>query len=130
MKRLRSDLLPVLVAAADGRLEGQTLEWRDDAALCVVMAARGYPGDSRKGTEIGGLAAAGTVEGVTIFHAATAEGGDGRILANGGRVLGVTAFGATVREAQGRAYQAVDRLDWADGFCRRDIGWRAIARGA
>jgi len=130
MKRLASDLLPALLMAADGCLAGLELDWYDEAALCVVMAARGYPGDVRKGSEIKGLAAAGDVPGATVFHAATSRGADGRTLAAGGRVLGVTATGATVAEAQRRAYEAVDRLDWPEGFCRRDIGWRAIARGA
>ncbi|MEI6985881.1 MAG: phosphoribosylamine--glycine ligase [Rhodospirillaceae bacterium] len=129
MKRLESDLLPALVAAAEGRLDGVTLNWRDDAALCVVMAAKGYPGDFRKGTEITGLTGAGSVDGVTIFHAATTRGVDGRILAAGGRVLGVTALGCDVAAAQRRAYQGVDLVEWEDGFCRRDIGWRAVDRG-
>ena len=128
MKRLNSDLLPVLVAASEGRLDGVSLDWHDDAALCVVMAAQGYPGDIVKGSEIRGLAQAGASPGVTIFHAATVEDDEGRVRANGGRVLGVTAHGATVAQAQARAYQAVDRLTWPEGFCRRDIGWRAIAR--
>ena len=91
------------------------------------MAADGYPGTPRKGTEIKGIDEADRVEGVKVFHAGTVRDGD-RILANGGRVLNVTARGTTVAEAQQRAYAAVDRLDWPEGFCRRDIGWRAIAR--
>ncbi|MEI6557283.1 MAG: phosphoribosylamine--glycine ligase [Rhodospirillaceae bacterium] len=130
MKRLKSDLLPLLLASAEGRLAGLTPEWREESALCVVMAAKGYPGEVRKGSEIGGLAEAGAVEGVTVFHAATRSGEGGRVLASGGRVLGVTALGASVREARDSAYRAVDRLVWDDGFCRRDIGWRAIARDA
>jgi phosphoribosylamine--glycine ligase len=128
MARLESDLLPALLAAADGCLSGFELAWREQAALCVVMAAEGYPGTPRKGTEIRGLAAASAVEDVTVFHAATARTEDGRIVASGGRVLGVTATGATVADAQRQAYLAVDRLDWPEGFCRRDIGWRAIGR--
>ena len=128
MKRLKSDLLPLLLASAEGKLAGMVPEWSDEAALCVVMAAKGYPGDVEKGSEIKGLAGAGAVGGVTVFHAATKAGPDGGILANGGRVLGVTAQGGSVRQAQARAYTAVDRLDWAAGFCRRDIGWRAVAR--
>ncbi len=128
MKRLASDLLPLLVASAEGKLAGMTVQWRDDAALCVVMAAKGYPGEAKQGGAIGGLAEAGAVEGVTVFHAATKGGAGGTMLANGGRVLGVTAQGASVQDARDRAYQAVDRLAWEDGFCRRDIGWRAIAR--
>ena len=130
MKRLDGDLLPLLLAAAEGRLAGMSVGWSEDAALCVVMAATGYPGDVKKGGEIRGLADAGAVEGVTVFHAATKAGADGAMLADGGRVLGVTARGATVRAAQSRAYAAVDRIEWAEGFCRRDIGWRAVAREA
>ncbi|NYZ15280.1 phosphoribosylamine--glycine ligase [Azospirillum sp. RWY-5-1] len=128
MMRLKSDALAALVAAADGVLGSIDLRWYDETALCVVMAARGYPGDYAKGTEIRGLDAAGAVEGVTVFHAGTKRADDGRVLATGGRVLGVTALAPTVREAQARAYTAVDALDWPDGFCRRDIGWRAVGR--
>jgi phosphoribosylamine--glycine ligase len=128
MKRLMSDVLPALVAARDGLLNNFQLRWYDEAALCVVMAARGYPGDYAKGTEIQDLDEAGALPDVTIFHAGTVPGPDGRVLANGGRVLGVTAIAPTVREAQSLAYEAVDRIHWPDGFCRRDIGWRAIAR--
>jgi phosphoribosylamine---glycine ligase len=127
MMRLKSDLLPALLATAEGRLAGLTLEWHDDAALCVVMAAEGYPGRYEKGTEIRGLAAAGADPEVEIFHAGTRHEGS-CILADGGRVLGVTARGSDIGEAQGRAYAAVDKIDWPGGFCRRDIGWRAIAR--
>jgi len=127
MLRLRSDLLPALIAARDGQLKNFSLRLSDEAALTVVMAARGYPGDYAKGTAIEGLTEAAEVEGVEIFHAGT-RADDGRILANGGRVLNVTARGATVREAQARAYAAVDRIRWPDGFCRRDIGWRAVER--
>jgi phosphoribosylamine--glycine ligase len=135
MARLESDLLPLLLAARDGGLDRVAVRWRDQAALTVVMATRGYPGEFRKGSAIGGLEAAGAVPGVTVFHAATTcskDGGsrDGVVRAAGGRVLGVTALGASVAEAQARAYQAVDRLEWPDGFCRRDIGWRAVARAS
>jgi phosphoribosylamine--glycine ligase len=130
MRRLKSDLLPLLLAASEGTLAGKSAEWHEDAALCVVMAAEGYPGEVEKGSAIKGLEAAGAAEGVTVFHAATKAGPDGAVLANGGRVLGVTALGGSVREAQARAYAAVDRLDWPKGFCRRDIGWRAVAREA
>jgi len=128
MMRLKSDALAALVAAADGQLKHFDVRWHDAAALCVVMAANGYPGDYVKNTEIRGLDAAGAVEGVTVFHAGTKRADDGRVLSTGGRVLGVTATGATVAEAQARAYKAVDALDWPDGFCRRDIGWRAVGR--
>ena len=127
MLRLNSDLLPALLATAEGRLDGVALEWSDDAALCVVMAAKGYPGAYAKGTEIKGLAEAAREPGVQIFHAGTRRDGS-RILADGGRVLGVTARGRDIREAQARAYAAVDKIDWPGGFCRRDIGWRAVER--
>jgi phosphoribosylamine--glycine ligase len=127
MLRLMSDLLPALMAARDGMLKNFALRWYPEAALTVVMAAKGYPGSYAKGSEIAGLADAAKVEGVEIFHAGTARDG-GRILANGGRVLNVSALGATVAEAQARAYAAVDRIAWPDGFCRRDIGFRAVER--
>jgi phosphoribosylamine---glycine ligase len=127
MLRLMSDFLPALLAARDGQLKNISLRWNDDAALTVVMAAKGYPGDYAKGTLIEGLADAAQVEGVEIFHAGTKADG-GRILANGGRVLNVSARARTVAEAQARAYAAVDRIRWPEGFCRRDIGWRAVER--
>ncbi|MGB3038275.1 MAG: phosphoribosylamine--glycine ligase [Methyloceanibacter sp.] len=127
MLRLNSDLLPALLATAEGRLDGVALEWSDDPALCVVMAAKGYPGAYAKGTEIKGLAEAAREPGVQIFHAGTRRDGS-RVLADGGRVLGVTARGRDIREAQARAYAAVDKIDWSGGFCRRDIGWRAVER--
>ena len=131
MTRLKSDLLPALVAAVDGQLKNFDLRWHDDVALTVIMAAQGYPGTPLKGTVIGGLDEAGKVEGVTVFHAGTkTEIRDGKtvVTAHGGRVLAVTATGKTVREAQARAYASVDKIKWPEGFCRRDIGWRAIAR--
>ena len=124
MLRLMSDLVPALMAAADGQLKNFDLRWFPDTALTVVMAAKGYPGSYAKGSVIEGLDAAAHVEGVEIFHAGTAEQG-GRIVANGGRVLNVCALGKTVAEAQARAYSAVDLIRWPEGFCRRDIGWRA-----
>jgi len=127
MPRLKSDLLPVLLATADGTLSTAELQWRNEVALTVVMAAKGYPDKPKKGSVIKGLEAAAKCEGVTIFHAGTVEY-DGQLQANGGRVLNVTAIGRTVAEAQGRAYVAIDNIDWPGGFCRRDIGWRAIAR--
>ncbi|MEE8122872.1 MAG: phosphoribosylamine--glycine ligase [Alphaproteobacteria bacterium] len=127
MPRLFSDLLPALVAAREGVLDKFHLRWREDAALTVVMASKGYPGAYQKGTEIRSLEKAAQVPGVTVFHAGT-EARDGRLLAAGGRVLNITALGATVAEAQARAYKAVDLIDWAEGFCRRDIGWRAVER--
>jgi phosphoribosylamine--glycine ligase len=125
--RLMSDLVPALLAARDGVLKNFDLRWYDDVALTVVMAARGYPGNYTKGSTISGLDEAKTVEGVEIFHAGTKAEGQ-RIVANGGRVLGVSAVGTTVAEAQARAYAAIDRIQWPEGFCRRDIGFRAIAR--
>lgn len=128
MMRLKSDLLPALIAAADGVLKNFDLRWYDEPALTVVMAANGYPGSYEKGSTIGGLNDAGAVDDVTVFHAGTASAEDGSITATGGRVLGVTAIGVTVADAQARAYKAVDLIDWPGGFCRRDIGWRAIGR--
>jgi len=125
MARLKSDILPALIATSDGVLESFDLRWHDDAALVVVLAAKGYPGAYEKGSVIRGIEAAEEDDAVAVFHAGTASGADGAILASGGRVLGVTARGATVCEAQRRAYAAVDRIDWPEGFCRRDIGWRA-----
>ena len=131
MMRLKSDLVGALMATVDGVLDRFDLRWYDDAALAVVLAAEGYPGHYEKGSEIRGVKAAGDAdENVTIFHAGTRRDGDGPLLAVGGRVLNVTALGRTVAEAQSRAYRAVDRIDWPEGFCRRDIGWRAVAREA
>jgi phosphoribosylamine---glycine ligase len=126
--RLMSDLLPALIGAVDGVLDKFQLRWQPRAALTVVMAAKGYPGDYRKGTEIKGLERAAEVEEVKIFHAGTRRTEDGRLLADGGRVLGVSALGDTTAEAHERAYRAVDLIDWPNGFCRRDIGWRAMGR--
>ncbi len=125
MMRLESDLLELLLAASEGKLDGVTTTWREEAALTVVMAAKGYPGDYAKGTPITGIEAADALPGTKVFQAGTALA-EGRLVANGGRVLNVTALGATVAEAQKRAYQAVDTIDWPDGFSRRDIGWRAV----
>ena len=127
LPRLKSDLLAALVATVDGVLNTFDLRWRDDVALTVVMAANGYPDAPEKGSEIKRLLKACEMPGVIVFHAGTVAK-DGRILANGGRVLNVTATGRTVAEAQKRAYAAVGKIDWPGGFCRSDIGWRAIAR--
>jgi len=127
MPRLMSDLVPALLACCDGVLKNFDLRWYTDAAVAVVMAAKGYPGDYGKGSVIEGLEAAAEIEGVEIFHAGTKTDG-ARILANGGRVLNVCARGKSVTEAQARAYAAVDRIRWPEGFCRRDIGFRAVAR--
>jgi phosphoribosylamine---glycine ligase len=125
MLRLMSDLVPAMLACCDGVLKSFDLRWYPDAAITVVMAAKGYPGPYAKGSSIEGLDAAAEVEGVEIFHAGTVAQ-NGRILANGGRVLDVSAVGRTVAEAQARAYAAVDRIRWTEGFCRRDIGHRAV----
>lgn len=127
MLRMMSDIVPALFAVCDGQLKHFDLRWFPDPALTVVMAAKGYPGNYAKGTRIEGLDDAAKIEGVEIFHAGTREE-DGQILAGGGRVLNVCASGKTVAEAQAHAYEAVDRIKWPDGFCRRDIGLRAVAR--
>jgi phosphoribosylamine--glycine ligase len=125
MMRLKSDLLPILYASATGTLEQVTAEWSDDPALTVVLASKGYPGAYDKATPIASLPQAG--HGAKVFHAGTALK-DGQLVATGGRVLNATARGVTVAEAQAAAYRLVDAVEWANGFCRRDIGWRAIAR--
>lgn len=125
MMRLKSDLLPLLFASATGTLDQATAEWSDDPALTVVLASKGYPGSYAKNTPIGALPA--EAEGAKVFHAGTAMQ-DGALVATGGRVLNATATGATVAEAQARAYGLVDGVTWDNGFCRGDIGWRAVAR--
>jgi len=127
MPRVFGDIVPVLDACASRQLRHVGIRWRDEVALCVVMAARGYPGDVEKGSEIRGLDTAPTGKDTVIFHAGT-KAVDSKITANGGRVLGVTALGTTVAAAQTAAYAVVDRIDWPGGFCRRDIGWQAVAR--
>jgi phosphoribosylamine--glycine ligase len=127
MLRLMSDLVPALLACCDGVLGSFDLRWYSDAALTVVMAAKGYPGSYAKGSVIEGLDVASEIEGVEIFHAGT-QAQDGKLVANGGRVLNVCAVGKTVAIAKARAYQAIDQIRWSDGFCRRDIGWRAVER--
>jgi phosphoribosylamine---glycine ligase len=126
MMRLKDDLLVLLNASADGQLGHMSVRWRDEAALTVVMAARGYPAAPEKGSVIRGVEEA-SKDGVQIFHAGTAIN-SGALVANGGRVLNVTAIGKTVGEAQKKAYAAIDKIDWPQGFCRRDIGWQAVAR--
>jgi phosphoribosylamine--glycine ligase len=130
MLRLRSDLLPALVAACDGRLAEAALRFAPEPALVVVMAARGYPGAYARGGEIGGLEEAAAVPGATVFHAGTARRADGAVVANGGRVLGIGATAPMLAEARRAAYAAVDAIDWPEGFCRRDIGARGIPRAA
>ena len=125
MMRLKSDLLPLLYAAATGTLDQVSTEWSDNVALTVVMASKGYPGSYDKNTPIGPLPK--TADDAKIFHAGTALK-DGELVATGGRVLNVTATGRTVAEAQAKAYALVDQISWENGFCRRDIGWRAVDR--
>jgi phosphoribosylamine--glycine ligase len=127
LPRLRSDLLELMLAVAERRLAGARPAFDPRTALTVVMASRGYPGPHGRGSVIRGLDEAASPD-VQIFHAGTALAGD-TVVASGGRVLAITALGETVREAQARAYAAVDRIDWPDGFCRRDIGWRAVTAG-
>ena len=127
MLRLMSDLVPALIAARDGMLKNFALRWFPEVALTVVMAAKGYPGDYTKGSVIGGLGEAEKIDGVEVFHAGTRKE-NGCILANGGRVLDVTAGGKTFAEARARAYAAVDKIVWPEGFCRRDIGARVVER--
>ncbi|MFZ1482437.1 MAG: phosphoribosylamine--glycine ligase [Paracoccaceae bacterium] len=125
MMRLGAQALDLMLACAEGRLAEARLNWADDHALSVVMAARGYPGAYAKGSEIGGLDRLPEDSGHMVFHAGTAAS-DGRIIASGGRVLNVTARGGTLRKARDAAYAMVDAIDWPDGFSRRDIGWRAL----
>lgn len=123
LTRLQSDIVPLLIASAKGDLRGISLSWSDDFALTVVMAAKGYPGDYQKGSEIKGVEQANRIG--KVFHAGTMMS-EGKLLSNGGRVLNVTATGKTALDAQTKAYQALDLIEWKEGFCRRDIGWRAI----
>ena len=122
-----SDLAELMLAAAQGDLSDKEVKLRDDAALCVVMASKGYPEGYEKGSIIGKVKEAQAIDDVMVFHAGTSANEQGEFTAIGGRVLGVTARGKTIKEAQERAYQAVDTIEWPEGFCRRDIGWRAIA---
>jgi phosphoribosylamine--glycine ligase len=126
MPRLKDDILVLMRAAADGQLGHMSARWRDEAALTVVVAAKGYPASPEKGAPVSGIEAA-EAEGAMVFQAGTAEK-DGQLVASGGRVLNVTALGRDVAEAQRSAYAAVDRIEFPGGFCRRDIGWRAVER--
>ena len=128
LPRLKSDLLELMVAAVEGRLAGRVAEFSPATALTVVMASKGYPGDYAKGSRIEGLDEVAARPGISVFHAGTKAGEGGAILANGGRVLAITAAGDSVASAQQAAYAAVDQVRWPEGFCRRDIGWRAVAR--
>ena len=127
MMRLKSDIVPLLMACANGNIDEQSAEWEDSVSLNVVMAAKGYPGSYDKNTEIKNLGQAAAAENIVIFHAGTKKSDD-KILATGGRVLNVTSLSATVTEAKNDAYEALDKIDWPEGFCRRDIGWRAVER--
>jgi len=127
MSRLETDIVSVLLAACNGELAEVHPSWKDEVSLTVVLAARGYPGTVVKGTEIRKLSEAQALKGVQVFHAGTSQDGD-RLIATGGRVLNVTGTGKTIREAQGLAYAAIEKIDWPEGFCRHDIGWRAIER--
>ncbi len=126
--RMMSDIVPALMAARDGTLKAFDLRWYPETALCVVMAARGYPEKPETGSVIRNLEAAAKLAGVSVFHAGTRRGAKGEIEAAGGRVLAVSALGKTARAAQELAYRAVDLIDWPGGFCRRDIGQRAVDR--
>ena len=127
MMRIESDLLPYLAAVAKGTLSDmEPIRWSPEPAITVVMAAKGYPGDYKKGTVIKGVTEANRMEGVHVFEAGTARNAKGERIANGGRVLNVTASGETLHYAVDRAYAAVDKINWPDGFCRRDIAWRAL----
>jgi phosphoribosylamine--glycine ligase len=128
MLRLESDLIPYLLAAATGSLSGlPPPTWRPQAAICVVLAARGYPDAPEKGSVIYGTGA-DFGEGVVVFHAGTGLRPDGALVATGGRVLNVCALGANLAEARERAYAAIARIDWPEGFHRTDIAWRALGR--
>ena len=128
MMRLAGDILPALRASAEGGLAQVALQWRADPAMTVVMAAKGYPGAYDKGSEIKGLDSLEGESGLVVFHAGTKAGPNGEVLANGGRVLNVTALGSSLSEARDKAYAAIGKIDWPEGFCRRDIGWRALNR--
>lgn len=125
LPRLAGDLIPAFEACIDGTLREDLLQWKDEHCVTVVMAARGYPGEYRKKDEITGLDAAGAMEGISVFHAGTRQE-NGHVLTDGGRVLGVTALGENLREAVGRAYEAVDEIHFEGGWCRRDIAHRAL----
>jgi phosphoribosylamine--glycine ligase len=127
MRRMTSDLAPVLMAAAKGELAGApALTWDKRPAVTVVYAAQGYPDDPLTGSVIRGVAEADAVGDVVVFHAGTRQDEDGTLRAAGGRVLNITAIGDDLRQAVSRAYDAVNRIDWPGGFCRRDIAWRAL----
>ena len=126
LARMKSDLLPALQAACDGELRDFALRWNDSASVAVVIAARGYPDAPERGSVIGGLDAAAAIPGVSVFHAGTEAGPDGTVLAAGGRVLTICGTAPDVRQARDLAYAGVDAMRWPEGFCRRDIGARAL----
>ncbi|MEK0083337.1 phosphoribosylamine--glycine ligase [Benzoatithermus flavus] len=128
LPRLMTDIGQLFLGAVDGVLDHMSVRWLPRHAITVVLASRGYPGSYRKGTAIRGLEMLKDEPDLLVFHAGTKRAPDGRLLAEGGRVLNVTALGSTLAEARDRAYAAVDRIDWPEGFCRRDIGWRALGR--
>jgi phosphoribosylamine--glycine ligase len=125
MTRMESDIVPLLIATARGELSGKEVHWSDETALTVVMAAKGYPGSYDKGSVIQNIVTANTIENAYTFHAGTKRV-DGVLQAIGGRVLNVTGTGMSVKDARDCAYAAIDAIDWPEGFCRRDIGWRAL----
>ena len=127
LARLKSDLVPVLLACARGNLAGVSLEWHDKAAVCVVMASGGYPGSFEKGMEIQGLDEAEKIDDLVVFHAGTAAR-EGKVVNSGGRVLGVTGLGATVAEAIDKAYAGVRTISWKGAHYRTDIGKKALGR--
>jgi phosphoribosylamine--glycine ligase len=127
MPRMKDDLLTLMLATANGELDKSSVRWKDEVAITVVFANKGYPGAYKSGAEIRDIEKANAVDGVTVFHAGTKLDG-GKLVSNGGRVLNVTALGKTVTEARERAYKAISMIDWREGFYRSDIGWRAIAR--
>jgi phosphoribosylamine--glycine ligase len=124
---MKSDLLPLLEAVAQGSLLGKTIEWYDDPAVCVVMASQGYPGSYEKGFPISGIAEANALPDTFVFHAGTALK-DGKVVTSGGRVLGVTARGKDIQSAIENAYRAVKKVKWDGAYCRTDIGKKALAR--
>ncbi len=125
LNRFKGDLAALLLSCAKGSIDTKHLSFTSDVAICVVMAAKGYPAEYEKGTIIRGLEEAAQVEGVSILHAGTAEK-DGEMVANGGRVLNIIASASTIAEARARAYDAIAKIDWPKGFCRKDIAWRAL----
>lgn len=129
LMRMETDLFDVLMAAVEGRLDTVRIRWKDEAAVCVVMAAPGYPGDYVKGSEIKGLKEAALLKDAMVFHAGTTLR-DGTVVTSGGRVLGVTALGGTIREAIARAYEAVSKISWEGAHFRKDIGQKALRTGA